>query len=800
VTMTFDPDLERRVIALFQQAVDVPQADLREWVETQTRGDPMLKTRLVAMLRANDLAVLRTGGVTDIIEDERQPERIGAYRIIEQIGRGGMGTVYRGERATGDFTHSAAIKLIKPGLLSEKLVERFQRERQTLASLEHPNIARLYDGGETAEGAPYIIMEYVDGQRLLDWSAQQSLSLTARLGLFEDVCEAVAFAHRNLIVHRDITPSNVLVTRDGKVKLIDFGIAKPATDTTLDASVLRGSSTASLSLTPGYAAPERMAGAEATTSADIYSLGKLLSALVHPDVPSGELAAIIDTATASLPTERYQTADALRDDIIALQQDMPVVAMKGGKRYGLRKFVARHKLGVFATMSALAVLLMSLAGLLLALNRAEKARAGEVQRFEQLRSLAKYQLFELNDTLRLVPGNTTARASLAGVAQKYLTSLAATPDASRAVRMDTARGLIRLAEIQNSPLDRNLGLTLEAKASLAAALTQLAGTRATFGDAADITQEEARVIAFQAMLALHEDRNPESANPLLAKAIKTIASVPLAARTDSWHLARRDISRVALEHYALDEQLEALTAAASVHEKLVAAWPASVRKSQDADIEQAYVDYARGVYASMSGKPGEGLTEFVTALRVFRAAESRRRNDPQLLYMIGWTGLEAFAAAAQSKKPDLSNEMILSAKAAIDRLVVVTDKDESARVLNKTLGESLAQHLSNLGRHTEAVAAQRKVVDDEWTWIEGKTDGRTGGDLAYNETILGLIAKQAGNRALACESWQKADSHFTPVEKAGNLVGFYKAFLPGLRANLKVCRNGGPISAFVPLR
>lgn len=218
-----DVALEREAIALFERVLDLPEGERDVWLATETAGRTDLLARVNAMREADRSAQMRTGAAADELEEDDPPERIGAYRLTERIGRGGMGSVYRGERAAGDFAHVVAIKIIKPGLLSEALVERFRRERQLLAGLSHPNIAQLHDGGETDAGSPYFVMEYVDGLPLLEWSREQVPSLAARQLLFREICGAVAFAHRNLIVHRDIKPGNILVTHDGMPKLLDFG-------------------------------------------------------------------------------------------------------------------------------------------------------------------------------------------------------------------------------------------------------------------------------------------------------------------------------------------------------------------------------------------------------------------------------------------------------------------------------------------------------------------------------------------------------------------------------------------------
>jgi serine/threonine protein kinase len=191
-------------------------------------GRPELLTRLRTFIAAEQEVTMRTGGaVASMGSEAPAPKRLAGYNIIERIGSGGMGSVYLARRDRGDFDHLAAVKIIRPGLLSERLVDRFRRERQILAQLRHPNIAQLFDGGSTEDGSPYIIMEYVEGRPLLAWAEETAATRDQRIDMLLQACAAVSFAHANLIVHRDITPSNVMVTNGGVAKLIDFGIARP---------------------------------------------------------------------------------------------------------------------------------------------------------------------------------------------------------------------------------------------------------------------------------------------------------------------------------------------------------------------------------------------------------------------------------------------------------------------------------------------------------------------------------------------------------------------------------------------
>jgi len=503
-----DLETERLALSLFEALLDIPDTDRSAWIKGQSKGNPKLRRRLEAMLAAETSLSLKTGSASDHLEDETDPERIGAYRITGLIGRGGMGAVYRGERMTGDFAHVAAIKIIKFGLLSQSLVDRFQRERQILAGLTHPNIAQLYDGGETETGQPFIVMEWVDGLPVLQYADEAGLGRDTRLGLFADMCRAVAFAHRNLVVHRDLTPSNVLVTRDGTVKLIDFGIARPADSEVGKSGQSRG--TASLSLTPGFAAPERMNSSEVTTAADIYSLGKLLQHLVtgHTDP---ELDAIVARATASEPGDRYPTADALRSDIEAYRGGWPVSAVKGGRRYVFTKFAGRHRFGVMVA-SAAAVAVIAAFGLVLLANRqAQLARAEAEMRFEDTRAIANTLLFDVYDEVSKVEGATKARELLARTGVEYLDKLANDRNAPVVVRIEAGQGLVRLSQVMGGGQESTLGRYKDATALLTRGEAVLKAAVEQYPNNVDAAVAYAGLLIEQSGNNLYNDNNPDAA-------------------------------------------------------------------------------------------------------------------------------------------------------------------------------------------------------------------------------------------------------------------------------------------------
>lgn len=319
---------------------------------------------------------------------------VGRYRLIEEIGRGGMGTVWRAERADGQFEQEVALKLIKRGMDSDEVLARFVRERQILARLEHRHIARLLDGGVSEDGRPYFVMELAHGLPITTYCAQHAIDVRGRLVLFAAACRAVQYAHRSLIVHRDIKPSNVLVTSAGEAKLLDFGVAK-LLDEQRDGSVTG----ASRLMTPEYASPEQLAGTPVTTASDVYQLGLLLYELLtgkrpypsgdaaarndDPPLPSsrnpklhGDLDAITLTALQHEPDRRFASAEAFAEEVDRHLAHLPIRSAARGWRYRATKFVRRNRVAVVAAT----VLAMASTGVAAAYSSQIRSERDRVER------------------------------------------------------------------------------------------------------------------------------------------------------------------------------------------------------------------------------------------------------------------------------------------------------------------------------------------------------------------------------------------------------------------------------------
>jgi len=411
-----------RVEELFAAARELPPARRAAFLDERCGGDAALKAEVAALLELER-------GAGDFLEQPADPwvgQRIDRWRVLERIGAGGMGVVYLVARDDGAFEQKLALKLLKRSADHPEMLARFRVERQVLAALSHDHIARLVDGGETEDGVPYFVMEHVAGTRLDDWCDERRLPLARRLELFRDVCAAVQYAHQNLVIHRDLKPGNVLVTAEGKVKLVDFGIAKVLDAGAPDAATR----TIERRLTPEYSSPEIVRGGAITTASDVFSLGVILyemttgarpwrsaessttdleramtettpprpSAAEIPDAAAaargletgalrralrGDLDAIVMTAIAPEPARRYPSVDRLAADVDRHFAHLPVVARAPGAAYLLSRWVRRHRALVAAALVALLALGAGAAGLVSGSAQARR-QAESTQRVNQL--------------------------------------------------------------------------------------------------------------------------------------------------------------------------------------------------------------------------------------------------------------------------------------------------------------------------------------------------------------------------------------------------------------------------------
>ena len=430
------PERWRLVREVLDHALGLASPQREEYLSKTTAGDPDLfreVAELLALDTQEDLLPSRfslTGNSFPL--DGPPPDSLGAYRILGEAGHGGMGVVYRAERVDGQFSKEVAIKLLPALYASTELEARFLRERQILARLEHPNVARLLDGGVAPDGRPYLVMEYVDGVPITVWVQEKDLDVAARLRLFLELCEAVAYAHRNFIVHRDLKPANILVDSEGRVKLLDFGLARFVDAAPQPADITQ---TAFAMMTPAYASPEQIRGEPIAAASDVFSLGVVLYELLAGRRPFGasgqtigevqravceldppppglasDLDKIVLKAISKEAGRRYPSVDALSGDVRAYLEGRPVSARPASFGYRASKFVRRNRV---ATALVTLAMIGTIAGVVAALRAAHPAeieRASAERRFTEVRKIANSFLFEFHDAIAPLKGATPARA------------------------------------------------------------------------------------------------------------------------------------------------------------------------------------------------------------------------------------------------------------------------------------------------------------------------------------------------------------------------------------------------------
>ncbi len=482
----------RRLETIFHEVDGAPQEEKTARLVALCAGDRGLLDEANSLLRASDEEERFTAGFVPPdprnIPDPHIGRRIGPYRLDRLLGRGGMGAVYLASRADGQFNQQVAVKLIDLPLASNLFRERFRLERQILAGLSHPYIARMLDGGVSEDGELYLAMEYVNGLPIQRYCAQHSLSIRERIELFKSVCTAVRFAHQNLVVHRDLKPDNILILEDGTPKLLDFGTAKLLTP--LDGQA-EGEFTRQgfHSFTPQYASPEQVLGNPISTASDIYSLGVLLFLLTtgglpyelkefntaemvrvicqeQPPKPSqkatsgtldSDIDAIVLKALRKEPEERYASADQLIADLEAHLDGRPVAAHHGSFRYRAVKFVRRNKLA-FAAAALLSITVAAgIAGVLWQSRIANAQRRKAEARAEDLRKLSNSLLSEIDEAIQKLPGSTPAQKLLVSAVLEHLDRAAKDASGDPQLQLDLANAFVRLGNVQGNPYDQNIG-------------------------------------------------------------------------------------------------------------------------------------------------------------------------------------------------------------------------------------------------------------------------------------------------------------------------------------------------------
>jgi serine/threonine-protein kinase len=790
----------RRAEELLDRALALPAPERGAWLERELSGEPELAREVASLLAAHESAEgwferladdLARGAPEEVEVAARRALRVGPWRTVRLLGRGGMGTVFLAERADGAYEQRAALKLVALGTESEAALARFRAERQIVARLEHEGIARLVDGGVTEDGRPYLVLEHVDGRPIDRFADQERLPVEARLRLFLEVCDAVAYAHAHLVVHRDLKPSNLLVTADGKPKLLDFGIAKP-----LDVDAAMTRTTERLG-TPLYAAPEQLAGGPVTTAADVYALGVVLHELLagrRPFEPGdaggdalehrireqepapasvaldlggdpearaaarassaerlrrrlrGDLDTIVATALAKEPARRYRSVEALADDVRRHLDGLPIEARAPTVGYRAAKFAARHRAGVAAAAVALVGAVAFVALLAAASRRAERERdrAERVVRFLE-------SIFTVADPSEARGASVTAREILDRGRERLLAGLEDDP-ALRARLLETV-----------GTVYKGLGLYSRAEPLveevLARRRAEAAERPGALVDALDLAGELARL---QGELARAEELLGE------AERLESAARAPSAERLAR---VRVHLGRALSAAGKLDEAERRLAAAAAVAPDATTAMRLT---AADAQSSYAALLAAQGDLAGAEARMRTALAAYREAGGDDHPGVASATND--LATILARQGNLAAAAAVQADAVALQERLFGAEHPRVGtslgnlgamRMGLADDPgaEEAMRralaIRRRALGDDhpeTAQSLANLGLLLQLAGrfAESRAALAEALAIRTRAFGEKHVAVAQTIHNLGLLDQAEGKLASAGERLERS--------------------------------------------
>jgi eukaryotic-like serine/threonine-protein kinase len=811
-----NPERWQRLKELFSTVSELGLAERAAYLD-RACSDADLRAELDSLLHAGeapgaviDQPAFRYLAGTDApaAEEPLVGTRIGPYELTALIGRGGMGEVYRARRADEQYEHEVAVKLVRAGYDVGYVLQRFRAERQILANLDHPNIARLLDGGATDRGMPYLVMELVAGEPIDSYCEKRNLSLGARLRLFSDVCSAVSYAHQHLVVHRDLKPSNILVTEDGTVKLLDFGVAKLLQPAIPEASA-DPTLTVMHAFTPAFASPEQVLGLTITTASDIYSLGVVLYHLIagrspyerkvlttqdairevcelQPARPSTRIAgagaptridhdldAIALKALRKEPAGRYASAAALAEDVGRFLSGQPVAARGTHRGYVLRKFLRRYR---WEAASLLLVLVALAAAAAVAISQAHQARQAQAQaehNLQRARSLSESLLFDIHDAIADVPGSIAARKLLVARAVSNLDDMARDAADDAALRRDLASAYERLGEIQGGPFTANGGDTAAAEASLRKAIDLLDRQQP------DSARTPADTVALAKALSVHADTlvtansKPEVARSELQRAV-ALCEAALVHAPSNPALLEELVSNYSDLAGALGSNWNSATMgflpqALELHEKQLAvaqrlaaldpANPSSLRRVMVAQIQIGDTMMQSGRIHDAKRQfelAREPLQQLLRSGRTRQVAEEEISEDQRLGWVQFWEGDSAAALATQR-----------NAYAAAQQLVSQDANDAHALEMLAIQAANVADGESQLARYSqarrsvgEAFALLEKLMKRDQTNAEYQTvDGQA-------QYIAGMLEYRASRAPVAMKYFSAARDQFSALASA----------------------------------
>ena len=793
-----------RVEALFAEVSALHGADRESAIDSSLHDRPDLIKELQALLAAHD--ALAAAAPSSEAADARLDigGSVGPYRLVERIGRGGMGEVFKAERSDGAFDRYVAIKVMRSAGLDTDLLRRFRVERQILASLRHPNIVTLLDGGAAQVGPAYLVMELVNGTEIMRHCRDARLTLTARLELFRTLCAAVQYAHQHGVVHRDLKPANILIEPDGTLKVLDFGVAKLLQRTPESGETTHGVLPGPL--TPNYASPEQLRGLQVTTASDVYSLGIILYELVADTRPyetkdltldrvlelvvttepkpasaaasrrhlRGDLDAIVMKAMSKDAARRYDSAGELGSDIARFLEGQPVVARTPSTRYVLGRLAARNKTLVAVSTLAL-VAVLGASGVAIwqrGVARREQARAD--QRFREVRQLANALIFKIHDAVAPLAGSTPVRRTIVDEALAYLERLERESGADDVtLRLELAAAYRKIGAILGDPQRPNLG-------ERDAAIVQYERGRALAIAAAAATSDfEAIVSVVDADIALGTLYSLQKQGTR-AKAMSREAA-DVATRYANDHPADARGSKLAARaNFQLGWSLPG-EQAVLVWEQTLAYYENELKKepaSPQAQRNVALLSKYLGSSLETQQRYDHSAAHYARAVEL---DEARLRATPdsrevRLDAAISISGLAALAEA----RGDLDEAARLFERSlAIRRSVVDADpKDVQAR---ERLGYAMYRSGKIQSSRGDLTTGRRQLMDAVQSLsqlLQTTKDRSTQKILAEAYVYLGETERSLRSQAAACEAFRQADLYYRdsgPERTASDEIQIAKA-------------------------
>jgi non-specific serine/threonine protein kinase/serine/threonine-protein kinase len=789
----------QRIREIFFEVVEHQRTAREEVLREVAARDPAAAAEALSLLRRYDEAPTSFLERAPLRLEEAPAEvpdltgrTVGGYRLTAALGRGGMGMVYEAIRE--EDGKRAAVKLLRWHGDPVEVADQVRAERRILAALEHDNIARLIDGGATEEGWPYFTLEFVDGQPIHAYCEERGLDLAARLALFAIVCAAVEYAHQRLVIHCDIKPANIMVTREGVPKLLDFGIARLVQS----GDPLKGGpdapqSALSFALTPEYASPEQVRGRPVTTATDVYALGLLLFELLTgrraqileelsprelvrvvcesaPPRPSlvapesrrrglaGDLDAIVAKALSKEPAARYGSAREMAEEVRRHLRAQPVEARAGGAVYRASRFVRRHR-AVFA--ASLLVLASLVTGTVAALREARLAQ----RRFEDVRKLAGSFLFEVHDAIRELPGATPARRLLVTKAVEYLDRLAREARGDLGLTRELALAYQRVGEVQGYTANANLGDTPGAKASFEKAVAL--AERLVDAAPADAPGRLTLATALEHLgTALNAAGDGAAARRALDRAQGIAESLHRELPQDGdvarqLHIVLLRQGRLSQQQGQPDAALASFEAAARVDESYLAAAPGDRRARRDLSVAQSFAAAIVG-----ARDPARGLELYLAMLppAIELAASDPTNAELQRDVLVGYEDVAQMQTELGQLAEALENQN--RALAIAEELVRADPANQQALQDLSVRHAQIGDVQLAMGRLPPALESYRRSLDlDARVAARDPTNAKAAEYLGWSHLNVAQALKALGQPREALDHYREAIAVATPFSE-----------------------------------